>query len=325
MIRRFLYMIVILLAISIIAFIIIQLPPGDYLTSYMSRLRQQGTSVDMAEIASLRKFFDLDQPIYIQYFKWVGAILQGNFGYSLAWKCPVNQLIRERLPLTVMLSLFTLIFAYAVAIPIGIYSATHQYSAGDYTFTVFGFAGLAIPNFLLALIFLWIFYSYFGLSIGGLFSPQYRPEPWSIGKFVDMLKHFPVPIVVIGTAGTAGLIRVMRGCLLDELQKQYVITARAKGVEERTLLFKYPVRVAINPIISTIGWILPSIVAGGTITEIVLNLPTIGPLFLLSLTTQDMYLAGSIVMLLSFLTVIGTFISDILLVWIDPRIRYEER
>lgn len=323
-IRRFLFMIVILLAISIIAFIIIQLPPGDYLTSYISRLRRQGTSVDMSEIASLEKFFDLDQPIYIQYFKWTGAMLQGNFGYSLGWKCPVNQLIRERLPLTVMISLFTLIFAYAVAIPIGIYSATHQYSAGDYTFTVFGFAGLAIPNFLLALILLWIFYSYFGISVTGLFSPQYRSASWSIGRFVDLLIHLPIPIIVIGTASTAGLIRVMRGCLLDELQKQYVITARAKGVSERALLFKYPVRVAVNPIISTIGWILPAIVAGGTITEIVLNLPTIGPIFLLSLMTQDMYLAGSIVMILSFLTVIGTFISDILLVWIDPRIRYGE-
>lgn len=317
-------MIVILLAISIIAFIIIQLPPGDYLTSYISRLRQQGTRIDISEIASLEKYYGLDQPVYVQYFKWVWAILHGNFGYSLEWKCPVNQLIGERLALTVAISLATLIFTYAAAIPIGIYSATHQYSAGDYTFTVFGFTGLAIPNFLLALILLWIFYSYFGINVAGLFSPQYRSVSWSIGRFIDLLKHLPVPIIVIGTAGTAGLIRVMRGCLLDELKKQYVITARAKGVAERTILFKYPVRVAINPIISTVGWILPTIIAGGTITEIVLNLPTIGPLFFQSLLTQDMYLAGSIVMLLSFLTVIGTFISDILLVWIDPRIRYEE-
>jgi len=212
-----------------------------------------------------------------------------------------------------------------VAIPIGIYSATHQYSAADYTFTVIGFVGLAIPNFLFAIILMWIFYSYFGLSVGGLFSPEYVAASWSIGKFMNMLKHLPIPIVVIGTAGTAGLIRVMRGCLLDELRKQYVITARAKGVTERTLLFKYPVRAAINPIISTIGWTLPKIVSGMAITALVLGLPTTGPLLLEALMTQDMYLAGSTVMFLTFLTVIGTFISDILLVWIDPRIRFCEK
>jgi len=222
-----------------------------------------------------------------------------------------------------MISLFTLIFTYAVAIPIGIYSATHQYSVGDYTFTVIGFAGLATPNFLLALILMFLFYKYFGLSVGGLFSPQYLTATWSVDKFIDMLKHLPIPIIVIGTAGTAWIIRVMRGCLLDELRKQYVITARAKGVAERTLLFKYPVRIAINPIISTIGWTLPGIISGETITAIVLSLPTTGPLLFQALLNQDMYLAGSTVMFLTFLTVIGTLISDILLVWMDPRIRYE--
>lgn len=320
--RRFIYMIIILGVMSVVAFAIIQLPPGDYLSFYIMQLRGQG--VDEARIIAMRKLYGLDLPIYVQYFKWVKNMSHGNFGRSFAWNKPVKDLIFERLPLTIILSLFTLIFTYAVAIPIGIYSATHQYSIGDYTFTVAGFAGLAIPNFLFALILIWIFYSYFGLSVGGLFSPQYINVAWNIDKFIDMLKHLPIPIIVIGTAGTAGLIRVMRGCLLDELKKQYVITARAKGVTERTLLFKYPVRVAINPIISTIGWILPAIVSGETITAIVLNLPTTGPLLFQALMAQDMYLAGSTAMFLTFLTVIGTFISDILLVWMDPRIRYEK-
>lgn len=323
-IRRLLYMIVILLAVSVVAFIIIQLPPGDYLTSYIIKLRASGQEVDEAQIASLRKQYGLDLPIYSQYFFWMRRILQGDLGRSFQWNRPVNKLIAERLPLTVVISLLTLIFTYVVAIPIGIYSATHQYSVGDYTFTVIGFAGLAVPNFLLALVLMFMFYQYFNLSVGGLFSPQYTEVAWSVGKFIDILKHLPIPIIVIGTAGTAGLIRVMRGCLLDELRKQYVITARAKGVSERTLLFKYPVRLAVNPIISTIGWTLPAIVSGETITAIVLSLPTTGPLLFRALMAQDMYLAGSIVMVLTFLTVLGTVISDILLSWLDPRIRYEK-
>jgi len=322
-IRRFLYMIVILLVVSVVAFIIIQLPPGDYLTSYIISLRASGQEIDEAQIASLRKQYGLDLPIYGQYFFWMWKMFHGDFGRSFQWNRPVNKLIAERLPLTVTISLFTLIFTYAVAIPIGIYSATHQYSVGDYTFTVIGFGGLATPNFLLALVLMFMFYKYFGLSVGGLFSPQYAEATWSTDKFIDMLKHFPIPIVVIGTAGTAGLIRVMRGCLLDELKKQYVITARTKGVAERTLLFKYPVRVAINPIVSTIGWTLPGIVSGETITAIVLSLPTTGPLLFRALMAQDMFLAGSTIMFLTFLTVIGTFISDLLLTWVDPRIRYE--
>jgi len=323
LIRRFLYMILILLLVSVVAFIIIQLPPGDYLTSYIIQLEEMGQKVDESQIVSLKKQYGLDLPIYLQYFKWMWKMLHGDLGKSFEWNKPVSELIGERLMLTVIISLFTLIFTYAVAIPIGIYSATHQYSLGDYTFTVIGFAGLATPNFLFALILMFMFYKYFGLSVGGLFSSQYQLAPWSAGKFIDMLKHLPIPIIVIGTAGTAGLIRVMRGCLLDELRKQYVITARAKGVAERALLFKYPVRVAINPIISTIGWTLPGIVSGETITAIVLSLPTTGPLLYRALMCQDMYLAGSTVMFLTFLTVIGTLISDLLLVWIDPRIRYE--
>jgi len=322
-IRRFFYMLVILWAVSIAVFIIIQLPPGDYLTSYMIQLMQAGEEVSKAEVASLRKQYGLDLPIYQQYFKWVWKMFHGDFGRSFTWNRPVSELIGERLPLTVMVSLFTLAFTYVVAIPIGIYSATHQYSIGDYTFTIFGFAGLATPNFLFALILMFLFYKYFGLSVGGLFSPHYEEAAWSIAKFIDMLKHLPIPIIVIGTAGTAGLIRVMRGCLLDELRKQYVITARAKGVKERTLLFKYPVRVAINPIVSTIGWTLPGIVSGETITAVVLSLPTTGPLLLRALLNQDMYLAGSTIMFQCFLTVAGTFISDVLLIWVDPRIRYE--
>ncbi|RLE07105.1 ABC transporter permease [Candidatus Aerophobetes bacterium] len=322
--RRLIYMFIVLAVTSVVAFIIIQLPPGDYLTSYIRQLAQSGASVDEARIAALRKQYGLDLPLYAQYLKWMWKMLHGDMGQSFQYNYkPVSELLAERLPLTVMISLFTLVFTYVVAIPIGIYSATHQYSVGDYAFTVVGFAGLATPNFLLALILMFMFYKYFGLSVGGLFSPQYLTAPWSVNKFIDMLAHLPIPIIVIGTAGTAGLIRVMRGCLLDELRKQYVITARAKGVEERRLLFKYPVRVAINPIISTIGWTLPAIVSGETITAIVLSLPTTGPLLFRALMAQDMYLAGSTVMFLTFLTVVGTFISDLLLVWVDPRIRFE--
>jgi len=318
-------MIITLLVVSVVAFLIIQLPPGDFMTSYIVQLQAGGEQVQEEQVAALRKQYGLDLPIYLQYFKWAWDMLHGDFGRAFSWNRPVSELIAERLPLTVVISLFALIFTYVMAIPIGIYSATHQYSIADYTFTVVGFAGLATPNFLFALILMFLFYRYFGLSVGGLFSPQYLRAGWSIDKFIDMLKHLPVPIIVIGTAGTAGLIRVMRGCLLDELRKQYVITARAKGVSERTLIFKYPVRIALNPIISTIGWTLPIIVSGETITAIVLNLPTVGPLLFGALLSQDMYLAGSTIMLLSFLTVIGTLISDILLVWMDPRIRYEKR
>lgn len=284
-IRRFIYMVIILLMVSVITFTIIQLPPGDYLTSYISKLRASGSIVTEDEIFSLRKQYGLDLPLYQQYFTWMRKMFHGDFGTSFMLYEPVSRLIANRLPLTVMISLCTLIFTYVIAIPIGIYSATHQYSIIDYTLTVIGFAGLAIPNFLLALTLMFFFYKYFGLSAGGLFSPGYQLAVWNVGKFIDMLKHLPIPIIVIGTASTAGVIRVMRGCLLDELQKQYVITARAKGVEERTLLFKYPVRMAINPIISTLGWVLPAIVSGETITAIVLNLPTTGPLLYQALLT----------------------------------------
>jgi len=324
-IRRFIYMAIILLLVSITAFVIIQLPSGDWLTSYIAQLKVGGQEIDESQVASLKKQYGLDLPIYLQYFKWTWDMLHGNFGRSFSYDKPVSKLIAERLPLTMAISLFALIFTYVIAVPVGIYSATHQYSVEDYTFTVIGFVGLAIPNFLFALILMFLFYRYFGLSVGGLWSVEYMGEAWSIAKFIDMLKHLPIPIIVIGTAGTAGLIRIMRGCLLDELKKQYVITARAKGISERTLLFKYPVRIAINPIVSTIGWTLPAIVSGETITAIVLGLPTTGPLLFQALLSQDMYLAGSTIMFLTLLTVVGTFISDVLLVWIDPRIRYEKQ
>ncbi len=324
--RRLVYMFIILFMVSIVAFIIIQLPPGDYLETLISVLRvtRGAEGFTEVELAALKKQYGLDLPMYQQYFKWIWKMLHGNFGISFAHAIPVAELIAERLPLTVIISLLTIIFTYILAIPIGIYSATHQYSAGDYGATLIGFFGLAIPNFLLALILMFFCFKFLGMSVGGLFSPEYLIADWSLAKILDMLKHLPIPIIVIGTAGTAGLIRVMRGCLLDELRKQYVITARAKGVKERTILFKYPLRMAVNPIISTIGWMLPAIVSGETITAIVLSLPTMGPLLFDAIITEDMYLAASSVMILTFLTVIGTFLSDFLLLYIDPRIRYEK-
>ena len=324
-IRRLLYMVIILFLLSVVAFTIIQLPPGDYVSAYVAELESmRGQRLGEEEIIALRKIYGVDQPMYVQYFKWLRKLSHGNFGMSRELQRPVIDLIAERLPLTVMICILATIFTYAVGMPIGIYSAIRQYSIGDYFSTVFGFIGLAVPNFLLALILMFLFYKYLGFSIGGLFSLHYMDASWSVGKFIDMLKHLPIPVIVIGTPGAAALIRTMRGCLLDELRKQYVITARAKGLEERTLLFKYPVRVAINPIISTIGWTLPWLISGGTITSIVLGLPTMGPLLFQALLKQDMELAGSILMILSFLTVIGTFISDMLLVLLDPRIRYEK-
>lgn len=322
-VRRLLLMIPLLIILSIVSFIIIQLPPGDYLTVYIERLKLSGIVVDNATIGRLIKEYGLDQPLYIQYFKWIKNIItQGNFGRSLQWNKPINELIKERLSLSVLLTLFSIILTWLIGIPIGIYSAIKQYSYFDYIFTFIGFIGLSIPSFLLAIIIIWFTYSYLGIMVTGLFSQNYVDAPWSLGKIIDMLKHIWVPIIIIGMAGTAGLIRTMRANLLDELRKQYVIVARAKGLPERKLLFKYPIRIAINPMISTIGWMLPGIFSGETIVSIVLNLPTMGPLFMQSLLSQDMYLAGSFVLIISFLTILGTLLSDILLAWADPRIRY---
>jgi len=324
--HRLIYMVIVIALVSVVAFVLIQLPPGDYLTSYILQLQATGATVSESEIASLKKQYALDQPIYTQYFLWIWKIIRyGNFGKSFQWNRPVSDLIWERIPLTAIVGISSMIFTFLVAIPIGIYSATHQYSAFDYFFTVIGYAGLATPNFLLALVLMFISYKYFGVSIGGLFSPQYLQEPWSLGKILDMVAHLWVPIIVLGTAGTAGLIRIMRAMLLDELRKQYVITARAKGVKESILLFKYPVRVAINPMVSTIGWNLTTIISGAAIVSVVLSLPTTGPVMLRALISQDMYLAGSFFLLLCVLTVIGTFVSDILLALVDPRIRMERQ
>ena len=321
--KRLGYMLLLLFLVSVTSFVVIQLPPGDYLTSYIRQLEASGQPVDQSEIEALKRQYGLDLPVTAQYFKWAAGLLRGDFGRSLQWNRPVRELIAERLGLTLVVNLGAVLFTYAIAIAIGAYSATHQYSAADYVFTVIGFLGLAVPGFLFALILMVVFNNVFGMSVGGLFSPEYAQAAWSWGKAVDLLKHLPIPVIIIGTAGAAGLIRVMRGSLLDELGKQYVVTARMKGLSETKILFKYPVRVAVNPVISTIGWILPGLISGGTIVAIVLSLPTVGPLLYRALLSQDMYLAGSLLMLLCALTIVGTFISDILLVWLDPRIRFE--
>jgi peptide/nickel transport system permease protein len=315
-------MIPILLVISVISFFIIQLPPGDFLSTYTAQLRESGDHIDLNKIAALREAYGLDQPGYVQYWKWIsGIVLRGDFGFSFEWNKRVSELISGRLALTLVVSICSLLFTYPVSIPIGIYSAVRQYSPGDYAATFVGFIGLATPNFLLALILMFLSYKYFGNPMTGLFSPEFVVAPWSLARVIDLLKHLIIPVIVVGTAGTCSLIRVMRGQLLDEVRRQYVITARAKGVGEKKLLFKYPVRAALNPIISTIGWSLTGIFSGATITSIVLNLPTQGPLMYRALMSQDMYLAGSFLFILACLTVIGTLISDILLAWLDPRIR----
>lgn len=324
-IRRILLMIPTLIAISIISFIIIQLPPGDFLTTYVAQLSASGETVDQAELEALKERFGLDEPLYKQYLKWASNFLRGDFGHSFEWNKPVSELIGERLSLTVIISVFTILFTWAIALPIGIYSAVRQYSWMDYFLTIIGFIGLATPNFLFALVMLWVSYAYLGLSIGGLFSPEYAEAPWSFAKVLDLMKHLWIPVVIVGTSHTAKFIRIIRGNLLDELRKPYVTTARAKGLSEIRLIMKYPVRVAINPLVSTIGWTLPELVSGIAITAVVLNLPTTGPLLLSALMSQDMQLAGTFIMLLSFLTVVGTLVSDILLAWVDPRIRFGAR
>ena len=323
--QRIIYMILLLFVLSLASFAIIQLPPGDYLNTYIANLEARKIPVNEEIIEQMRERYGLGQPFFVQYFTWMGNLLQGDMGDSFMLNRPVNEVIGSRLGVTVILSLTTLLLVYSIAIPIGIYSATHQNSLGDYIATIFGFLGLATPNFLLALILMYLTFTYLGWSPVGLFSREYVAEDWSFGKFIDLLKHLLVPIVVIATAGTAEIIRILRGSLLDELGKQYVITARTKGVTERKLLIKYPVRIALNPIVSSIGYLLPAIISGATLTSIVMSIPTIGPILLQALQSQDMYLAGSIIMLLSALGLIGTLISDLLLVAVDPRIRFEAR
>jgi peptide/nickel transport system permease protein len=321
--RRTLMMVPTLIAISIISFVIIQLPPGDFLTTYIVRLQASGDLVEESEIQAIKSRYGLDQPIYMQYIKWMVNMTRGDFGHSMDWGRPVRDLIWDRLMLTLLLSTATLLFTWAVAFPIGVLSAVKQYSVWDYIFTFISFLGVATPNFLLALILMWFAFSRFGQSVGGLFSPEYLDAPWSWARVKDLVQHLWIPMVILGTASTAGLIRVMRANLLDELHKPYVLTARSKGLSEVRLLIKYPLRAALNPFVSSVGWILPSLVSGSTIVAVVLSLPTSGPLYLRALRSQDMFLAGTFMLMLSALTVIGTLISDILLAWLDPRIRFE--
>jgi ABC-type dipeptide/oligopeptide/nickel transport systems, permease components len=322
-VRRLIYMVPTLFGMSVIAFLIIQLPPGDYLTSMISRMTESGENVDPAQVARLREVYGFDDPIWLQYWKWIsGIILRGDFGYSFEWSRPVADLIWERMGSTLALSLASLLFVWAVALPIGIYSAMRRHSLGDHVFTFIGFIGFAIPNFILGLTLMYVAYRYLGQSVGGLQSPEFIDAPWSWAKFTDLLAHLWIPIIVIGTAGTAALIRILRANLSDELNKPYVITAKAKGLPEYRAVLKYPVRIALNPFVSAIGWVLPELISGVTITAIVLNLPTAGPLLLRALVSQDMYLAGSFILLMGVLTLIGMLISDLLLALLDPRIRF---
>lgn len=320
--RRFLFALFTIWVISIISFAVIQLPPGDYVTDMVDRMRAQSGFVPPEWEQSLREAYGFDDPLTVQYFKWIkNIIVNGQFGYSFTYNRDAAEMIVERLPMSFMLSFSSFLFVWAVAFPIGVYSAVRQYSVVDYAASFVGFIGLAIPNFLLALIFLFVTYKYMGQAMIGLFSEQYVDAQWSWPRFVDMLKHLWIPVIIIGTGGTAGLIRTMRANLLDELKKPYVDTARAKGLAEYKLLLKYPVRHALIPFVSTIGWMLPALISGETIVSIVLNLPTAGPVLFRALVQQDQFVAAGFILLLGSLTVIGTFISDLLLAWVDPRIR----
>jgi peptide/nickel transport system permease protein len=312
-----------LLVISVLIFGIIQLPQGDYLSSYIADLQAMGESVSKEKIEFLREEYGLDKPFVVQYFGWLGGLLHGNLGYSFEYRMPVSQVIGDRLFLSFLLSFSTIVFTWAVAFPIGVYSATHQYSWSDHGLTFLGFLGLATPNFLLALVLLYSANVTFGVSIGGLMDPVYMDQRMSWGKFLSVLEHMWIPVIVIGTSGTAGMIRRLRANLLDELQKQYVVTGRAKGLHPLRLLLKYPLRMALNPFVADIGNLLPHIVSGAAIVSIVLSLPTTGPMLLQALRSQDTYLAGSFLMFLSVLTVVGMFLSDLALAALDPRIRLE--
>jgi peptide/nickel transport system permease protein len=322
-VRRIMVMIPTLLAISAITFVIIQLPPGDYLTTLVTELESRGEAIDQSRLQFLRETYGLDKPMIEQYFVWLGGMLTGDYGYSFEYNRPVADVVGDRMLLTIVVSFATIIFIWVVSFPIGIYSATHQYSLGDYGLTFLGFLGLATPNFLLALVLLYFANVTFGTSIGGLMDPVYMDASWSWGKVMSVLEHLWIPVIVIGTSGTAGMIRRLRANLLDELHKQYVVTARAKGLSPAKVLWKYPLRMAINPFISDIGNLLPQIVSGAAVVSIVLSLPTTGPMLLDALRSQDMYLAGSFLMFLALLTVVGVFLSDVALAMLDPRIRLE--
>jgi peptide/nickel transport system permease protein len=322
-VRRMLIMVPTLLAISGLIFVIIQLPPGDYFETMINQIRSRGESVDLQRIEFLKQQYGFDRPMWEQYLVWVWGLVRGDMGYSFEFELPVNEVVGDRLYLTVLVSFATIMFTWIVSFPIGLYSAARQYSWGDYTLTFVGFIGLATPNFLLALVLLYIANVMFGTSVGGLMDSQYIDQPWTWGKFVSVLEHLWIPVIVIGTSGTAAMIRRLRANLLDELEKQYVVTARAKGLSPLRVLIKYPFRIAMNFFIADIGSLLPSIISGAAVVEIVLSLPTTGPMLLGALQSQDMYLAGSFLMFLAFLTVIGVLVSDLALAMLDPRIRLQ--
>lgn len=319
--RRLSWGMLVLVFVSFFSFLVIQLPPGDYITVYMASLEKAGMVMDENSMIALRKGYGLDQPFIVQYAKWAFKLIKGDMGVSFLYTDKVSSIIMDRLPMTLLISFSSLFIVYLISIPVGIYSARNQYSVGDFGFAFFGFIGMAVPGFLLALIFMWIAYEGFGITIGGLQSPYFMDQPMSWAKFIDLLKHLPVPILVISLSGTAALIRTMRASLLDELNNQYVTTARAKGLEERNLIYKYPVKAALNPVISSGGWLLPQLFSGSTVASIVLGLPTIGPLLYRALLGQDMFLAAGCIMILSVLTILGLLISDLILALTDPRIR----
>lgn len=324
LIRRLLLALFTCVAISVLAFVIIQLPPGDFVDAYISNLSASGSGISADQAEQLRAAYALDQPIWVQYFRWMRNMLQGDMGMAMEWQRPVTEVIGDRLWLTLVVSFAAVILTWIVSLPIGIYSAVRPYSPLDYLFTFLGFLGLAIPSFLLGLLVLYFGFVLFDANIGGLFSSEFVDAPWSFAKVVDLAKHLPVPAVILGVASMAQAIRIMRANLLDELRKPYVVTARAKGLTEWRAIWKYPVRVALNPFASTIGYTLPYVVSGSIIISLVLGLPTVGPLLLRSLIAQDMFLAGAIVLLLGVMTVVGTLISDLILMWIDPRIKVED-
>jgi peptide/nickel transport system permease protein len=323
-VKRLFWMLPFLIAISFLSFVLIQLPPGDFVTSYIATLAASNEVVDQNTAVDLRNRFGLDQPMIVQYWKWISNILlRGDFGLSFEWQQPVGDLIWERMALTLVLTFSALLMTWGIALPVGVFSAVKKYSIADYLVTGLSFLGLAIPSFLLALVLMYIAAIEFGQDVGGLFSEQFQNAPWSMAKTIDLLHHLWIPVIILAVSGTASLIRVMRANMLDELHKPYVTTARAKGLSEFTLLVKYPMRLALNPFISTIAWLLPNLVSGSIIVAIVLSLPTAGPLLLQSLMSQDMYLAGAFILLICALTVLGSLVSDILLALVDPRIRLE--
>jgi peptide/nickel transport system permease protein len=322
-VHRILIMIPTLIAISVVIFTIINLPPGNYFTTYIAELQGSGEKADLVKIEYLEREYGFKRPLWQQYLYWASGLVRGDLGYSFSYDLPVNKVVGDRLLLTAVVSITTIIFTYIVAFPIGIYSATHQYSISDHLLTLLGFLGLAMPSFLLALILLYFANVYFGISIGGLMDPKYLDQPWTWGKILSLMEHIWIPVIVIGSAGTAAMIRRLRANLLDELQKQYVVTARAKGLRPLKVLFKYPLRMALNPFISDIGSLLPQVISGAAIVSVVMSLPTTGPMLLSALRSQDMYLAGSFLMFMAFLTVVGVFVSDLALALLDPRIRLQ--